>query len=156
MSYAGFYKIMNIGGILSESTFVLASNTRCVAALYARLRIFPSDYYPIGKWLTVPRYRGVIFLHASRSVAGKLQTFSLAEALDRKAEESIRSLSSSPFDVWGGDQKEPDLAATSDGYTVTCVILELTETKWCYISLTFKVCEVITEGKSGRNNKRSL
>lgn len=89
-------------------------------------------------------------------MAGKLQTFSLAEALGRKAEESIRRLSSSPFEVWGGDQTEPDLAATSDGYTVTCVIVELTETKWCYISLTFKVCEVITEGESDRNNKGGL
>ena len=72
-------------------------------------------------------------------MAGKHQTFSLADALDRKAEESIRLLSSSPFEVWGGVQEEPDLAATSDGYTVTCVIVELTETKWCYITLTFKV-----------------
>jgi hypothetical protein len=72
-------------------------------------------------------------------VAGKRQKFSLADALDRMAEESIRLLSSSPFEVWVGVQTEPDLAATSDGYTVTCVIVELTETKWCYISLTFKV-----------------
>ena len=43
------------------------------------------------------------------------------------------------FEVWVGVQTEPDLAATSDGYTVTCVIVELTETKWCYISLTFKI-----------------
>jgi hypothetical protein len=110
-----------------------------VAAVYARLRIRPSEYYPIGKRQTVPRYRGVIFLHASHSVAGKHQKFSLADALDRKAEESIRLLSSSLFEVWGGVQAEPNLAATSDAYTVTCVIMELTETKWCYISLTFKV-----------------
>jgi len=106
--------------------------------------------------VTVPRYRCVIFLHASHSAAGKLQTLSLAEVWDRKAEESIRRLSSSPFEVWGGDQAEPDLAATSDGYTVTCVIVELTETKWSDISLTFKVCGFITEGKSGRNNNGSL
>jgi hypothetical protein len=72
-----------------------------------------------------------IFLPATRSLAGKHQTFSLAVALGSNAEESIRLLSSSPFEVWGGDQTEPDLVASSDGYTVTCVIVELTETKWC-------------------------
>lgn len=81
----------------------------------------------------------MIFLLASHSAAGKHQTFSLTDALDSKAEESIRLLSSSPFEVWRGVQAEPDLAATSGEYTVTCVIVELTETKWCYNDLTLKV-----------------
>jgi hypothetical protein len=68
-------------------------------------------------------------------VVGKHQTFSLTDALDRMEEESIRLLSSSPFEVWGGNQTEPDPAAPCDGQTVTCVIVELTETEWCSSAL---------------------
>jgi hypothetical protein len=62
-----------------------------------------------------------------RGGGGKGQTTSLADALDRKAEESIRLLSSFPFEEWGVDQKEPDLAVTSDT---------------CYLH----VCNCVTEG----------
>jgi hypothetical protein len=71
-------------------------------------------------------------------VAGKHQPFLLTDALGRKAEESIRLPSSFPFEVWGGDQTEPDLAATSDRCTLTCVIVELTETKWWKSALSLQ------------------